>query len=71
VLRILTDSIIAGRDKYVTTQAEMERARAEDEARTRAAEAAAKEAAAKEAAAKEVAAKERPPEAASGPPAHA
>ena len=71
VLRILTDSIIAGRDKYVTTQAEMERARAEDEARTRAAEAAAKEAAAKEAAAKEAAAKERPPEAASGPPAHA
>jgi len=71
VLRILTDSIIAGRDKYVTTQAEMERARAEDEARTRAAEAAAKEAAAKEAAAKEAAAKERPPEAASAPPAHA
>ena len=61
VLRILTDSIIAGRDKYVTTQAELERARAEEEARTRAAEAAAREAAAKE----------RPPEAPSAPPAGA
>ncbi|HVR75238.1 MAG TPA: 30S ribosomal protein S2 [Planctomycetota bacterium] len=44
VLRILTDSIIAGRDKYVTVQAELEKARLEEEARARAEEAAQKKA---------------------------
>jgi small subunit ribosomal protein S2 len=34
VLRILTDSIIAGRDKYVVTQSELEKARLEEESRT-------------------------------------
>ena len=33
VLRILTDSIIAGRDKFVVTQSELEKARLEEEAR--------------------------------------
>ncbi len=53
VLRVLTDGIIAGRDKYVATQAELERARqveearqAEEDAARRRAEAKAREAAA-------------------------
>jgi small subunit ribosomal protein S2 len=33
ILKVLTDSVIAGRDKYVTTQAELEKARQEEEAR--------------------------------------
>jgi small subunit ribosomal protein S2 len=33
VLRVLTDAIIAGRDKYVATQAELEKARQEEAAR--------------------------------------
>jgi len=40
VLRVLTDSIIGGRDKYVTVQAELEKAKLEEEARAREAEAA-------------------------------
>jgi len=52
VLRVLTDSIIAGRDKYIATQAELEKARqaeaaraAEEEAARKKAEARAREAA--------------------------
>jgi small subunit ribosomal protein S2 len=46
VLRALTDSIIAGRDKYVTAQAELEKARLEEEARRAAEDEAAKKRAA-------------------------
>ncbi|MBI4605872.1 MAG: 30S ribosomal protein S2 [Planctomycetes bacterium] len=42
VLRSLTDAIIAGRDKYVSTQAELEKSKLEDEARKAQGEAAAK-----------------------------
>jgi small subunit ribosomal protein S2 len=39
VLRVLADSVIQGRDKYVTTQAEIEKSRLEEEARKKEAEA--------------------------------
>ncbi len=45
VLRVLTDSILAGRDKFVATQAELEKARLADEARAAAEESARKRAA--------------------------
>jgi small subunit ribosomal protein S2 len=35
ILRVLTDAVIQGRDKYVTTQAEAEKARLEEEARNK------------------------------------
>ncbi|HZN59968.1 MAG TPA: 30S ribosomal protein S2 [Planctomycetota bacterium] len=44
VLRVLTDAVISGRDKYVATQAELERARQAEEARVAAEEAARKKA---------------------------
>lgn len=47
VLRVLTDAIIAGRDKYVTTQAELEKARQAEEARAAEEEAARRRAEAK------------------------
>lgn len=55
ILRVLTDAIIAGRDKYVTTQAELEKARLEEE-KARAAQAAAEKAAAEKAAAEKASA---------------
>jgi len=61
ILRVLTEAVIAGRDKYVTTQAETERAQQADESRPGAERAASQTA--------PPAAPSEPPRAAGGPPA--